>query len=90
MAVRKLRTKPETVLSAANAEDRRRTLVAMRTRIAKVIDDPDTYPRDLGTLTRRLMDITREIAELDAADPDGNTGGVVVKAERREWNQAAI
>ena len=42
----------------------------MRDRIAKTVADPDCPPRDLAALTRRLQDIAREIAALDARSQD--------------------
>jgi len=39
----------------------------MRDRIAKTVEDPNCPPRDLAALTRRLIEIAREIEALDAA-----------------------
>ncbi|WP_457095223.1 hypothetical protein [Mycobacteroides abscessus] len=44
----------------------------MRDRIAQTVDDPDTSPRDLAALTRRLMDIAGEIEAIDAKAHTGN------------------
>ncbi len=58
------------VAQAAESGDHRQLLVAMRDRIAKTVADPECPPRDLASLTRRLQDIAREIAALDAQADD--------------------
>lgn len=60
---------PERILStleAAEAEDRLAESRAMRRRIAQAIDDERTPARDLAALTRRQMEIGREIESLVA------------------------
>lgn len=65
-----------TVAQAAESGTHRDLLVAMRDRIAKTVADPECPPRDLASLTRRLQDIAREIAALDArAEDDLEVGG---------------
>ena len=65
-----------TVAQAAESGTRRALLVAMRDRIAKAVADSGCPPRDLAALTRRLQDIAREIAALDArAEDDLEVGG---------------
>ncbi len=39
----------------------------MRDRIAKTVESADCPPRDLAALTRRLVEIAREIEQLDLA-----------------------
>lgn len=53
------------VSTAANGGTPRELLVAMRDRIAQAVDDPDTSARDLAALTRRLMEIAKEIEAID-------------------------
>lgn len=62
-------TEPKSVAEAASSGDYRELLVAMRSRIASAVEDPTTPARDLASLTRRLMDISKEIQsiELDAS-----------------------
>lgn len=55
-----------TVEEAAQSGDHRALLVAIRTRIATTVANPNCPPRDLAALTRRLQDIAREIEALDA------------------------
>ena len=57
----------KTVAQAAKAGSQRDLLVAMRDRIAETLSG-DCPPRDLASLTKRLQDIARDIAALDAAD----------------------
>jgi len=61
------RKRPKTITQAAASGDRRQLLVSMRDRIAKTVEDPNCPPRDLAALTRRLIEIAREIEALDAA-----------------------
>lgn len=70
VAPRKTPSKPQckTVSQAAEDNDRRGELVAMRARLARAIDDPETPPRDLASLTRRQLEIGREIETIDAAE----------------------
>lgn len=57
----------KTVTQAADTGTMRDLLVAMRTRTAKAVEDPNTPARDLAALTRRLLEIAREIESIDAA-----------------------
>lgn len=59
------RERAKTVAQAASTGTHRDLLVAMRTRIAKTVSDPDCPPRDLAALTRRLQDIAKEIEAID-------------------------
>lgn len=61
-------SKPKTVAEAAESEDHRALLVAMRDRIAKAVSNPECPPRDLAALTRRLQEIARELESIDARD----------------------
>jgi len=64
---------PTSVAQACADNDRRGMLVAMQSIIARKLDDLDTRAADVASLTKRLCEITDEIAEIDAAaetDPD--------------------
>jgi hypothetical protein len=56
-----------TVTQAVANGTSRDQLVAMRARIAKAIDDPNIRGADLASLSRRLLEIGKEIEALDAA-----------------------
>jgi hypothetical protein len=58
--------KKATTVAAAVADGTRRDeLVAMRTRIARAIDDPNIRGADLASLSRRLLEIGKELEALD-------------------------
>lgn len=81
MAEKKLRAvgpdeKPPTrkqflsVLEATTDGEARDELVAMRSRIAKAIDDPNIRGADLAALSRRLLEIRKEIEAIDAREAE--------------------
>jgi hypothetical protein len=47
----------------------------MRSRVATAVEDPNTPARDLAALTRRLMEIAKDIEAMDARDKDEAKGG---------------
>ncbi len=59
--------KPRTIVEAAEDGTARDLLVAMRTRIAKTLDEPNCPARDQASLSRRLLEIRKEIEAIDAA-----------------------
>lgn len=59
------RKAPQGVVSAADTGDRLELLLALRARLAGVIDD-GCSPRDLVGLSRRLLDVAQEIEDLRA------------------------
>lgn len=58
---------PKTVSKAAESGDRLELLLATRTRVAKAVENEDTPARDLAALTRRLLEIAKEIEVLESA-----------------------
>lgn len=54
------------VTEAAAEGSRLDLLIAMRARVAAAVENPDTPPRDLAALTRRLLEIANEIAAIEA------------------------
>jgi hypothetical protein len=83
----KLKTS-KTVAQAAADGDRRELLVAMRSRVATAVGDPNTPARDLAALTRRLMEIAKDIEAIDAASEQEGRDGHITPDE--EWDGAAI
>lgn len=73
--------KTKSVAQAAADGDARGTLIGMRARVATAIDDPNTPARDLAALTRRLMEITKDIEAMDARDQDEAKGSSVTVDE---------
>jgi hypothetical protein len=55
------------VTQAASDGSHRELLVAMRDRIAKTVEATDCPPRDLASLSRRLMEIAKDIEAIDLA-----------------------
>ena len=53
------------LIEALETGDSRTLLVAMRDKIAEVIDG-GVSPRDLASLSRRLLDLAQEVRALDA------------------------
>ena len=60
--------KPKSVTEAASGGSTRELLVAMRARIAKAVEDPNTPARDLAALTKRLVEVVRDIEAIDARE----------------------
>jgi len=61
-------TNPKTLTEAANSGTKRELLVAMRDRIARAVANENTLARDLAALTKRLMEIVRDIEAIDLAE----------------------
>lgn len=59
---------PKSVTEAADGGSTRELLVAMRARIAKAVEDPNTPARDLAALTKRLVEVVRDIEAIDARE----------------------
>lgn len=72
---RSVPAKPKTVSEAADSGSTRDLLVAMRTRIAKAVEDPNTPARDLAALTKRLVEVVRDIEAIDAREDEASTRG---------------
>jgi hypothetical protein len=63
-----VRKSPTTVAEASSDGTARDELVALRARIAKAIDSPDIRGADLASLSRRLLEIRKEIDVIDARE----------------------
>lgn len=61
------------IASAASCGTRRDLLVAMRDRIAADLDE-GVPARDLASLSKRLLEITKEIESIDAASSGDRVG----------------
>ena len=82
------RAKRQTVLEAASVGTRRDLLVAMRARVAAAVADLNTPARDLAALTRRLMEIAKDIEAIDAAVEQEGRDGQATPDE--QWDESAI
>lgn len=68
---------PRNIVEAADGTARE-LLVAMRNRIAKTLDEPNCPARDQASLSRRLLEIRKEIEAIDAAaKQEAEESGVV-------------
>ena len=74
---------PPTVKRAAGMT-RRDLLVALRDNIAGQIDE-GIQPRDLAALSKRLLDIAKEIENLDA-DTNGDEVGNAAETADEQWD----
>lgn len=72
---------PMTITEAAEANDERGLLVALRKKLAQTIQDSSTPARDQASLSIRLMQINRDIQAIDMrAEQEGSDGGEVEDA----------
>ena len=70
------RSRRLTVAEASEIGTPREELVALRARIAKAIDAPDIRGADLASLSRRLLEIRKDIEAIDAREEhDGSDSG---------------
>lgn len=75
---------PSTVAQAVKDGSSRDVLMTLRARIAQTIDDPDTPPRDLAALSRRLVDIDKELRSMDTAEREEAIQGGEASGDE-EW-----
>lgn len=86
--LRAVRNAPLSVSEAAAGGSTRELLVAMRSRIARAVEDEGTPARDLAALTKRLVEVVRDIEAIDARSAEeGGTSGPVAD---EVFNPAAI
>lgn len=79
---------PTTVAEAVQSGTWRDELVTMRARIARAIDDPNIRGADLAALTRRLLEIGRDLDALDKAAEEAERENTVSPDE--EFDASAI
>lgn len=72
-----------TITQAADGGSLKDQLIALRERVAKTVDDPNCPPRDLAALSRRLIEIGREIAAIEAQEAE-DAGGAETTPDA-EW-----
>jgi hypothetical protein len=75
------------VSAAAKDGDRRKLLVALRSRIAQSVEDPKTPARDLAALSKRLLEIVREIELIDAEATVDDVGSAASTPDQN-WTAA--
>jgi hypothetical protein len=67
------RDTPKSILEAAELGSRIEELKAMRRRIARAMDDPNTPARDLAALSRRQLEIGREVEAIVIAEDEDHS-----------------
>jgi ribosome-binding protein aMBF1 (putative translation factor) len=68
---------PKSVTEAAKSGTTRELLSAMRGRIAEAVEDPNTPARDLAALTKRLVEVVRDIEAIDARTEEAESHATV-------------
>lgn len=76
--------RPCSILEAAERGSRIEELRAMRRRIARAMDDPNTPARDLAALSRRQLEIGREVEAIVVSEDEDHS--VVVNADDEAWD----
>lgn len=80
---------PKTIEEAALAGSQLDELRLTRARIARTLDDPNCPPRDLASLSKRLMEIGREIEAIAAKNRQEAAEDVDATPDE-EWDSEAI
>jgi hypothetical protein len=75
---------PKTILEAAEQGSRIEELRAMRRRIARAMDDPNTPARDLAALSRRQLEIGKEIEAIVISEDEDHS--VVAQTDDEAWD----
>lgn len=78
------REAPKSILEAAESGSRLDELQAMRRRLARAMDDPNTLARDLAALSRRQIEIGRDIEAIVISEDEDHS--VVVNADDEVWD----
>lgn len=78
----------KSIEEAAEKGTRLDELVQMRRRIARALDDPNTSTRDLASLSRRQLEISKEIEVLRKQESEDAAEAAVGADE--EWNAEAV
>lgn len=78
------KARPSTILEAAEQGSRIEELRAMRRRLAVALDDPNTPARDLAALSRRQLEIGKEIEAIVVSEDEDHS--VVVNADDEVWD----
>jgi len=79
---------PKTVLEAAEAGDRLAELMQIRRVIARALDNENTAARDLASLSKRQIELSREIEALQRQRVEEAKQGAISGDE--EWAEEAI
>lgn len=78
----------DSIVEAIESGDRLSELKALHLRIARAVDDEATPARDLASLSRRQMEISREIEALEKQAEEALEHGAI--SEDEEFDPSAI
>lgn len=78
----------KSIEDAAERGSRLDELVQMRRRLARALDDPNTLARDLASLSRRQLEISKEIEVLRKQEAEDAEDSAVGPDE--EWSAEAV
>lgn len=78
----------KTILEAAETGTRLDELRAMRRRIAVALDNPNTPARDLAALSRRQLEIGKEVEAIEVSSDEDRS--VVSNTDDEAWDADAI
>ncbi|MBF6213765.1 hypothetical protein IU487_22365 [Nocardia puris] len=78
----------KSITEAAADGDHLAMLQALRTRIAQQVESPNCPSRDLAALSRRLIEIAKEIEAIELAE--GEDRSVVANTDDEDWDESAI
>jgi hypothetical protein len=76
------------VTQAASGGSEKELLIALRDRIAKSVEDPGTPARDLAALSRRLMEISKELKAIEAQEAED--GSIVERGEDEPFDPETV
>ena len=76
------------ILEAAEADDRLEELRSMRRRIAQALDNPNTQARDLAALSRRQIELGKDIEAIMAREKQ--EAGEGAEVEDGEFDAEAV
>lgn len=81
--------KPLTITEAVDAGDRLAEMMATHRRVAKAVQDEGTPARDLASLTRRQLELSKEIEALKRQkdEEESDAGGT---SEDEAWDAQAV
>lgn len=80
--------RPMTITQAVAAHDRFAELEALHVRLAEAVQSKATPTRDLSALTRRQMEVSRELEVLRRERAEKETEGAIASDEA--WSTEAI
>ena len=82
---------PMTVFEAAESGTRLDELIAIRSVLARAVDSSNTSPRDLAALTRRQIEVSREIEALRIQEAvEAEEAGKSGSGSDEPWRAQAI